>query len=214
MLQSTQLARLLAVSGLVLMFATGCDDRPAGPRLGKTLFGYCVQCHGEDGAGKPEFATPAIAGLADWYVEAQLLKFRSGLRGGHADDTAGLRMRPMSKTLSSDEEVKAVAGYVASLPGVLPEPTLEGGDATRGATRFMLCIACHGPDGKGKRELNSPNLTRANDWYLFEQIEKFKLGIRGADPGDITGAQMRPMALSLTDDQAIKDVIAHIRTLK
>jgi cytochrome c oxidase subunit 2 len=47
----------------------------------------------------------------------------------------------------------------------------------------------------------------------MEQIHHFKVGIRGANPKDVTGATMRGMAMILPDDQTIKDVIAYIRTL-
>ena len=32
-------------------------------------------------------------------------------------------------------------------------------------------------------------------------------------PGDVTGALMRPMSMTLPDEQSIKDVIAYITTL-
>jgi cytochrome c oxidase subunit 2 len=199
--------------GLFCLFsATGCDDRPVAAKSGQALFDYCAQCHGEDGTGQRALAVPAIAGLPAWYVERQLLNFRKGIRGAHPADAAGLRMRPMSRMLADEQEVQAVAGYVASLPGVIQETTLDG-DAGRGAVLYAPCIACHGPDGKGKRELNSPDLTHASDWYLLEQLHKFKQGLRGADPRDVTGAQMRAMVGNLPDERAMRDVIAYIRTL-
>ena len=47
----------------------------------------------------------------------------------------------------------------------------------------------------------------------MSQIKKFKSGVRGAHPKDVTGAQMRPMAMTLADEQAMKNVVAHIATL-
>ena len=146
-------------------------------------------------------------------MEAQLQKFKGGLRGAHPDDVAGLRMRPMTYTLKTDADLSAVAAYVAGLPPVEPVPSLEGGDAAKGQTSYALCMACHGAAGEGNKALNGPPLNRLNDWYLLEQLEKFKAGIRGGDPRDVNGIMMRPMALSLADDQAMKDVIAYILTL-
>ena len=37
----------------------------------------------------PLSLAPTIAGLDQWYVEAQLKNYKSGLRGLHAEDTAG-----------------------------------------------------------------------------------------------------------------------------
>lgn len=180
---------------------------------GKLLFQLCSQCHGDNGEGMALSLAPAIAGLELWSLEAQLRKFQDGARGVHPDDIAGMRMRPMSQWLKTDEDLVAVANYVANLPPTNPEPTLEGGDPKRGETLYVVCRTCHGAKGEGLQPLNAPKLTNQTDWYMQTQIEKFKSGVRGTNPKDATGALMRPMAMSLTDDQAIKDVIAYIMTL-
>jgi cytochrome c oxidase subunit 2 len=109
--------------------------------------------------------------------------------------------------------VKAAAAYVASLPKVVPAPTVTGGDATRGAALYATCSACHGPTGEGVQAIGGPALNHASDWYLVTQIKNYQQGIRGSDPRDVQGSAMRPMALTLPDEQAIKDVLAHIATL-
>ena len=121
-------------------------------------------------------------------------------------------MRPMSRTLRSEDDVRAVSAFVASLPPVRPDPELEGGDAARGAGLYALCGSCHGAKGEGNPALNGPPLAHLDDWYQMAQIHKFKAGIRAGDPRDTNGLLMRPMAMTLADDQAIKDVIAHILT--
>lgn len=171
----------------------------------------CGVCHGKQGAGNPDIGAPAIAGLPGWYVSAQLAKFRGGIRGAHADDAEGLRMRPMSRTLE-ERDVEPVAAYVASLPQVAPDRTLPG-DAAAGKVAYTPCTACHGPDGKGNEALKAPPIVQLDDWYIQRQLYKFKAGIRGVNPKDVTGGQMRPMALTLKDDKAVADVIAHIATL-
>ena len=180
---------------------------------GALLYNLCEQCHGLQGEGDIDFGAPAIAGMNQWYLEAQLRKFRSGLRGRHFDDLEGMRMRPMSLVLRSDDDVQSVAAFVASLPVAQLEPTLEGGDAARGAVLYATCLQCHGPKGEGVQVMNGPSLSRVQDWYLYRSLEKYKAGVRGANPQDVNGILMRPMALALPDDQAMKDVIAHIMTL-
>jgi cytochrome c oxidase subunit 2 len=91
--------------------------------------------------------------------------------------------------------------------------TLTGGDAANGAKLFVTCTACHGPEAAGNEQLHAPPLTVQQDWYLDRQLHKFKAGIRGSNPKDQWGQTMRPMAQTLPDDQAIKDVVAHIQTL-
>jgi len=180
---------------------------------GAELFQLCVQCHGPEGGGDPVALAPAIAGMDEWYVKAQLTKFRSGARGTHPDDVAGMRMRPMSLSLSSDDALAAVATHVASLPLVSPAATLPGGDATRGQALYAPCAACHGPDGGGIQPLNGAPLRASSDWYLLRQIQNFRSGIRGTNPLDTSGALMRPMSMTLADEQAMLDVIAYIATL-
>ena len=62
--------------------------------------------------------------------------------------------------------------------------------------------------------MGSGPLRYSSDWYLLVSLEKFKAGVRGSAPGDKTGSVMRPMAAMLTDEQAMKDVIAYIMTLR
>lgn len=180
---------------------------------GEALYKLCAQCHGPAGAGNPSIAAPPIAGLPAWYVESTVTKFRTGVRGKHPDDMAGLRMRPMARTLRSEEDVAAVAAYVGSLPPTDPEATLEGGDAARGKVLYTPCTACHGPAGAGNQALFAPSLQHTADWYMLSQLQKFKSGLRGTNPDDTTGKLMRPMSLTLVDEQAMKDVVAYILTL-
>jgi cytochrome c553 len=196
--------------------ASACNPQPPrGAAAGETYYAYCVSCHGADGSGSQLYEAPAIAGLDEWYVKAQLEKFRNGFRGAHHDDTAGLRMRPMAlRALESDEAVALVSAYVASMPPVDNAPTLTGGDAKKGEQLYGTCLACHGNTGQGNQGLNAPALNRLDDWYMLSSLRKIKAGIRGANPKDATAATMRPMAMSLADEQAMLDVIAYISTLK
>lgn len=193
----------------------GC--RPEGvhtPATGQVLFGSCDSCHGLKGEGRKEYGAPAIAGLPAWYIEAQLNKFRTGLRGAHPDDVEGLRMRPMSRQMMSNEEVVAVSKFAAALkPAGAHAATVEG-NAEAGKATYGLCTACHGPAGLGNEALKAPPIAGQHDWYLVASLQKFKSGVRGTAPGDQWGSTMRPMAMTLADDQAIKNVVAYVGTLK
>ncbi len=207
------LSKTLALSVAALAL-TACHAEGTKKTLpGNELYAACVSCHGKSGHGQQDIAAPAIAGLPAWYVEAQLVKFRSGIRGAHPDDYEGLRMRPMSRQMMHEGEIKSVSAYVAALPALKASAATVGGDAAAGAASYGTCLACHGPDGKGNEALKSPPLTGQHDWYLLSQLKKFKSGIRGTNPNDITGAQMRPMSMTLADEQAMKNVVAHIATL-
>lgn len=207
--------RLIPLSFTLATLATMGCIRPDGAKKtlpGKELFAACASCHGDTGLGQANIAAPNIAGLPAWYVESQLVKYRSGIRGAHPDDLEGLRMRPMSRQMMDEGEVKAVAAYVATLTPVKSAPSLKDADATAGAGAYAVCLACHGDKGQGNQALNAPPLAGQYDWYLVNQLKKFKGGVRGANPLDVTGGQMRPMSMTLADEQAMKNVVAHINT--
>lgn len=179
---------------------------------GAELFAACVACHGASGEGNRQYKSPTLAGLPAWYVEAQLVKFQTGVRGAHPDDIDGLRMRPMSRQLMNRAEVASVARYIGSLPVKRPAPALTGGDADQGARLYGTCFPCHGDAAQGNEQLRAPPLAHQADWYLMAQLAKFREGVRGTNPADVNGAQMRPMALTLPNEQAMKNVLAHIST--
>lgn len=179
---------------------------------GRQLFQLCATCHGDRGQGDHRYNAPNIAGLDRWYVERQLTRFKEGGRAYRAEDTTGLQMRPMARSLVTEADVKAVAAYVSGLPRVPAAPTL-GGDPGRGQASYAVCLACHGDRAQGNQGTGGAPLAGQADWYLVAQLTKFRQGLRGTSPHDPTGAQMRPMAMTLPNDQAILDVVAYIRTL-
>jgi cytochrome c oxidase subunit 2 len=203
-----------ASAGLAsLAFAEG-EEQPDLAR-GEQLFVLCQQCHGTNGGGNAVALAPAIAGMPSWYIDGQLVKFKTGLRGLNAHDTGGLRMYPMSQWLRSEADQKAVAAYVASLPAIDPTPNPKFvGNAEMGQGFYAVCSACHGPDGKGNQAMGAPPLVGLNDWYLYSAIQKYKAGIRGSIPGDALGPVMIGMVATLPSDDAVRDVIAHIQALE
>jgi len=212
------------VPGLfALAIVAGCNTaESADPAAhGKRVFtDYCQPCHNPNAGGNADIGAPAIASLSEWYIRGQLEKFQEGQRGLHFDDIEGMRMRPMSLALQEDGEREVVAKYVAGLPAVDNTHTVHG-DLEAGAKHYVTCSACHGPDAKGNELLSAPSLVQQDDWYLERQIGKFQKGIRGANPTDVTGLQMAPMANIIKDehatqqvvDQATKDVVAYIKSL-
>jgi len=207
--------KLLSAVALVGLAASGCLKPDAAKKTlpGHELYAACAACHGQDAQGNAKLEAPPIAGLPAWYVEAQLVKFRSGHRAYHPEDVAGLRMRPMSRQMMDEGEVKSVAAHVASLPAKKPAAVLEGGNASAGAASYATCLACHGAKGEGNQALGAPPIAQQADWYMLAQLKKFKGGQRGTHPEDRSGATMRPMSMTLADEQAMKNVVAHIGTL-
>jgi cytochrome c553 len=202
---------LLFICGLCL---SGCRMGSADAATrGKELFETCEPCHGPDGSGNPAVGAPNIAGLSEWYVQKQLEKFRAGTRGMQFNDMEGMRMRPMAISLMTDENVKLVAHYVSTMPAVRHTPSLPG-DPKAGAALYATCSSCHGDNGAGNLALQAPRIAGTDDWYLVTQLHKFKSGVRGANPKDREGRLMRPMAGMLADEDAVRNVVSYVETLK
>ncbi|MEM9159272.1 MAG: c-type cytochrome [Verrucomicrobiota bacterium] len=201
-----------AAACLIALAYVGMAEADVDAR-GKELYRNCTICHGTDGQGIALQYAPALAGLSEKYIVEQLKKFKSGVRGAHPDDRAGLRMLPLAQTMRTEEDMQAVASYIATLKPAPQEKTILGGNPETGKMKYMVCQACHGVDGKGNDALNSPGLINQHDWYLAQQLHNFKDKVRGADPRDTSGMTMAPMSATLLNDQDIADVIAYIETL-
>ena len=176
-------------------------------------FKLCASCHGFEGEGNRLVNAPSLGGRETWYLERQIKNFRDGLRGHTDDDTHGKNMAQMVRGLESDEDILDIVAHIQTLPPASPEATLDG-DVDKGRTAYAACAACHGAAGEGNADLNAPALAGVDDWYQLAQLQKFKAGTRGALAGDVYGQQMAPLARLLPDEQAMKDVIAYIRTLQ
>ncbi len=201
---------LLASVGLLLLgipaFAQNADH-------GATAYKLCAGCHGFRGEGNQGVAAPALAGQETWYLERQIRNFQDGVRGHASDDDAGQLMAEMTRGLDGEDEIRDIVAYIDTLPAAAPAATLEG-NVDAGAATYGSCAVCHGTNAEGNAVLNAPALARMDDWYQLGQLQKFKAGVRGRQPGDVYGAQMAPMAAVLADEDAMRDVIAYINSLE
>lgn len=182
---------------------------PAGTPI--TFSNLCAACHGVRGEGNVTLRTPSIAGLPEWYVRQELEKFRANQRGHDPRDVEGQRMQAIARLLTA-EDVTALASAIAAMER---HPTMNtlGGDVRRGLTIYHeYCAACHRYNGSGELAFHSAPLTGLQDWYLHDQLAKFRAGIRGNAAGDEDGAKMRLVATSVKEAQII-DVVAYIAEL-
>lgn len=133
-------------------------------KMGGRLFAsHCAVCHGSDAKGSHGFPN-----LTDndwiWGGEPETIK-ASILNGRQA-------VMPGWEAALGNDGIKNVAGYVRSLSG-LKNP--EGLDLEAGQKSFeTMCVACHGPEGKGNPMLGAPNLTD-NTWLYgssFAQVQQ------------------------------------------
>jgi len=211
------LAAVLLMSGSLQGFAAAPPSAPC-PEAGAALYAPCAACHGSEGAGNNELSSPAIAGLSEVQLVRQLRHFALGLRGAHPADTQGTQMAAMAKTLPDDIAIKAVACHVSRLPllnaASAPPLQLVGGRAAEGAKTFGFCAGCHGADGRGSVAVGAPGLVFQSDAYLLRQLQAFQQGWRGHDVNDEPGIQMVNAAEWVRDDQARRDVLAYLATLR
>jgi cytochrome c oxidase cbb3-type subunit 3 len=126
--------------------------------VGKSAFAdNCAPCHGAGGAGAKGYPN-----LNDdhWLWGGKLADIEQTITHGvrAADDKTRMGSMPAfgRDGMLKRSEIMAAADYVRSLTG-LPTPTA---DLPLGQKVFAdNCAVCHGPDGKGNRDLGAPNLT-------------------------------------------------------
>jgi cytochrome c553 len=207
-----RLSVLISVVTFIL-FSSVVSSQAVAKARDKAIWNMCGTCHGQDGEGNQAVGAPAVAGLPEWYVQAQLTKFKKGARAAHPRDIIGLRMRPMARSLD-DADLTLMAKYVSTMPMANPPETVTG-NLVKGENTYKVCVACHQADGKGNQQLGAPPLIGISDWYMVQQLKNFKAGIRGGNPAvDPIGASMQGIATTLADEQAMLDVVAYINTLR
>ena len=116
--------------------------------IGERLFmNNCSQCHGSDARGSKGF--PNLTD-SDWLYGGAPEKILESLTMGRVGN-----MPALGAAVGTPDDVMNVAQYVLSLSGG-PHDSLR---ASLGKSKFAVCAACHGINGKGNPALGAPNLT-------------------------------------------------------
>lgn len=135
---------------------------------GRTLFGdNCAACHGVNaigGAGFPNLTAKAWL-WGNGSPEALEETIRIGINSTNDDTRTSQMLAFGHDDMLPAEQIEAVVAYVRSLSGLEP----AGNDAKRIETGKRVfatnCVACHGEDAKGNRDVGAPDLTDANWLY-------------------------------------------------
>jgi cytochrome c553 len=154
---------------------------------------------------------PALAGMSAGYLSRQLHHFKAGRRGSDPADSAAAPMRAMAASLVDEQAASALATYLAALPPTI-KPSLTGNISLGSRLYQAKCGACHGGKAGGNPAMNTPRLRQQHDSYLQRQVSHFRQGLRGSDPTDRYGKQMKMMAASVNDAELL-DVLAYISSL-
>jgi cytochrome c oxidase cbb3-type subunit 3 len=125
----------------------------------------CAPCHGAGGGGARSYPN---LNDDEWIWGGKLddiaQTIRYGVRSGDAKARQGAAMPAFGRDgILKRADIENVADYVRSLSGLPVDPKagpVADKDLAAGKKVFAdTCAVCHGADGKGNRELGTPNLT-------------------------------------------------------
>ena len=188
--------------------------------LGAEINETCAGCHGEYAEGGKDGEYPRLAGLPAEYMRKQIHLFKTSKR-------LNIPMKPYANDRElPEDDVYSVTAYIEAiqLKNIMPEFE-EGlsaydklviakqviniakveGDIQVGENLYNKdCKICHGKDGKGKTNSETPRLTGQYTKYLLKQIKAYKRKERhhDYDPDDDTFANYT--------DQKIQNLLAYL----
>ncbi len=85
----------------------------------------CMECHRYNATGEMTFGSPPLIGRQDWYLLAQLMKFKNLHRGTAKGDEKGAKMVQMATLFIEDEAaMKNVVCYILTLNPMPEEESL------------------------------------------------------------------------------------------
>ena len=158
---------------------------PKAMAVGERLFmNNCSQCHGSDARGSKGF--PNLTDK-DWLHGGSPDKIKETITKGRVG-----QMPPMAAAVGTPDDVRNVAHYVLSMSGS-PHDSVR---AALGQTKFGVCAACHGADGKGNQALGSANLTDKiwlHGWgeeAIVSMVNAGKINQMPAQEGRLTPSQI------------------------
>jgi len=189
----------LAVPGKAAAVPAAADDVAAGKQL---FLANCATCHGTNAEGRAY--APSLVGVGAAAVDFQVGTGRMPLQatGPQAPASGNVRY--------TEDEIKQMAAYVASLAPGPAVPAADAvdpakGSAERGGDLFRTnCAMCH------NFAANGGALTRG----------KYAPNLNGTTPTDIYEAMLTgPQSMPVFSDSNIspenkRDIIAWVRTIK
>jgi ubiquinol-cytochrome c reductase cytochrome c subunit len=170
---------------------------------GKQLFAVnCASCHGLNGEGLAQQGVPALTNVGAASVDFQV-------RTGRMPMTNMLSQAPRKENTFTDDEIAAMAAYVASLgpgPAIPTEDQynpagLSPEDVSRGGELFRTnCSACHNFKGAGGALPDgqiAPSLDQSTPKIIYEALR--------------TGPNQMPVfAPGSVPDEDVKAIIAYL----
>ena len=91
---------------------TIAGDAAAGARV----YTLCASCHGAAGEGAEMLHGPPLTVQGDWYLKAQLQKYKDGVRGKSPLDTTGPVMIGFVAVMPTEQDFDNMVAYIQTLP--------------------------------------------------------------------------------------------------
>lgn len=82
-----------------------------------------------------------------------------------------------------------------------------------GQSLYQQCAVCHGVEGQGIKQLNTPAIANQYAWYITRQLSNFSKGLRGLHKKDLLGKQMTNIAKPLDFFNDVPRLSAYIESL-
>ena len=199
---------------LAQLTATPIEQLAQNPELmraavsgGKAAFKVnCVQCHGSGAAGSTGYPN---LNDDDWLYGGNLKEIEQtithGIRQPGDDQTRPGALMPSfgRDGILTAAQIQDTVSFVRTLSG---KEQASAGSARGAALYAANCVACHGPDGKGNRQLGAPNLTDAI-WLYGDS--------RDAIAGSVTNAHagVMPAWTTQLDTATIRMLAAYVHSL-
>ena len=188
---------LLAAGAATLL--TCVPARAADVAAGKEKAELCIGCHGENGISQME-NIPSLAAQPDLFIQWQLVFFRAGTRKNE-------QMQPIVEQLSN-EDIRNLGAYYASLPPPKPEPDDDPDLSKKGAQAAVgrRCASCHTDSFAGTKAV--ARVAGQRQEYLLKALHDYKSGVRSGGGQ----AAMADVAYPLSEEEieALAHYLAHL----
>lgn len=78
---------------------------------------------------------------------------------------------------------------------------------------YSQCVACHGEQAQGNKQLKAPALAGQSANYLNRQLQNFTNGLRGGHEKDTLGMQMLAISKTLDFNKEVPNLTAYLEAL-
>ena len=170
-------------------------EDPEARKMGQRMFANnCAQCHGADAKGSYGF--PNLTN-GDWLWGGDPADIKTSISAGR------VAAMPAWGPMLGDEGVADVTAYVQLLNG----RDVDEASAAAGKAHYdTVCVACHGPEGKGNPLFGAPNLTNGI-WLYGGDDEAVMHSIRAGRNG------VMPAQKDLLSEDKIHLIAAYVYSL-